>query len=254
MCRCIGLVVILVALASPLLLEFGRQNRVSKGSLPILVNEWRYKSFEDLPDLNGKVILVTGANVGLGKGAVLHMAKKDATVVMACRSEKKCAAAAEDIKAAYGKAKLVPMVVDLSSLKSVKAFCEAFLAKFDRLDSLMLNAGIMHPPFTLTEDGLESQFAVNHLAHFYMTKLLLPLVKASAPATIVSVSSNGHFGTYSEGVKLNVESLNDEGSYNSIAAYGQSKLCNVLFAQELHKRLRQDGVDNVFVNSLNPGM
>lgn len=191
--------------------------------------------------------------MGLGKSSALHMARKDATVIMACRSDKKCQAAAKDIKQSYAKAKVVPMVVDLSSLKSVKAFAKAFLAKYDRLDSLMLNAGIMHPPFTLTEDGLESQFHVNHLAHFYLTKLLLPLIKSSAPATIVSVSSNGHFGTYGEGVRLSLEALNDESKYNPIMGYGQSKLCNVLFAQELHRLLREEGVDNVFVNSLNPG-
>jgi len=110
----------------------------------------------------------------------------------------------------------------------------------------------MHPPFELTADGIESQFGVNHLAHFYLAKLLTPALEQGVPSTVVSVSSNGQFGTYPAGVHVTLEEINNKTLYSPFLAYGQSKLCNVLFAQELADRFSKSG-KQIFVNSLNPG-
>jgi WW domain-containing oxidoreductase len=150
--------------------------------------------------------------------------------------------------------RLVPMELELGSLASVKAFADTFLEKFGEqgLHSLVLNAGIMNPPFGLTTDGVEQQFGVNHLAHFFLAKLLTPVLKKAQPSTVVVVASNAQFLAHREGVHLTLEDINDKTKYDPIQAYGQSKLSNVIFAQELAARFAASG-DQIFVNSLNPG-
>uniref|UniRef100_A0A7S3PQ35 Uncharacterized protein n=1 Tax=Aplanochytrium stocchinoi TaxID=215587 RepID=A0A7S3PQ35_9STRA len=243
--------VALAAVLTPAILAILRENKVMKGTIPLLLNEINYK-YSDIPDLSGKIAIVTGANVGLGESTARYLALNKAHVVYACRSMEKCNKAIAKAKAVDKSISVEALQLDLGSLASVKSFAESFAKKFDKLHMLVLNAGIMHPPHTLTVDGIESQFAVNHLGHFYLTKLLTPQLENSQPATVVSVSSNGHFGSYSEGVRLNLEDLNDPAIYNYVMAYGQSKLANVLFAQEAAERWAKEG-KKIYVNSLNPG-
>jgi NAD(P)-dependent dehydrogenase (short-subunit alcohol dehydrogenase family) len=132
------------------------------------------------------------------------------------------------------------MELDLSSFKSIRAFAATFTAQHKSLDSLVLNAGVMMPPFTLTAEGLEMQIGTNHFGHQLLTSLLLPALEQHThdqSATVVAVSSAAHYDTYPEGVRLTLESLNDEATYIRPKAYGQSKLANVLFAQELAVRV-----------------
>lgn len=238
---------------------YGQNNNFLVGMIPILMNEEKIKE-TNIPDLTGKVIIVTGANSGLGKSTVKHLAKNGATVIMACRSSDKSHQAKQEIISeiknspfrSFKEEKLVELKLDLGSLKSVQNFSAAFLAKFDRLDSLILNAGIAQVPFGLTTDGLERHFGVNHAAHFYLTKLLLPLLEKSQPSTIVSVSSAIHHMSYETGVHLDVNKLNSPIGYAKFAAYGQSKLANLLFAQELSERLVKEKKE-IYVNAVHPG-
>lgn len=143
---------------------------------------------------------------------------------------------------------LVPMVMELGSLASVKQFAESFLSENPQLHSLVLNAGIMHTPYGLTADGIEQQFGVNHLAHFYLSKLLTPALQKAQPSTVVSVASNGQFASYKQGVHLTLDEINSKENYNNLLAYGQSKLSNVIFAQELGARFKAAG-ERIYVNS-----
>jgi len=138
----------------------------------------------------------------------------------------------------------------------VKDFSNIILSKYPKLDSLILNAGVMFGEFSLTKDGIENQFGTNHIGHFYLTKLLLPLVISSKPSTIVSVSSLAHWMSVSTsgGVYMSLEDINNQSLYSEYAMYGQSKLANILFVKELNRILREErGVNDVFVNVLHPG-
>merc|ERR1719354_940242 len=210
--------------------------------------------------LAGKVIIVTGANTGLGFSSVLKLVSKGAEVIMGCRSKARCNAAAEKamtkMEGVKGKGKVVPMIIDLNSFESIKKFSDEFFGKYNKLDSLMLNAGIMLTPYQLTEQGIESQIGVNHFGHFYLTHLLLPVLRQTAtptnPTTICSVSSSAHYRTYNHGVGASLEQLNDEENYQFQMAYGQSKLANVLFSLELAER-EKERESGVLVNVIHPG-
>jgi len=210
-------------------------------------------SIDAMPDLTGQTYLVTGANVGLGYWTARHLAASKATVVVACRSVAKCEAAAAEIRAAASHKGVHAMPLDLSSFKSVRAFAEQYTAGGFALDGLILNAGIMVPPFEKTAEGLESQIGVNHFGHFLLTKLLLPQLEAAAAqrgvATVVAVSSAAHFDSYKEGI-LSLDQMNDESTYVRTKAYGQSKLANVLFTQELADRVAASGI---LANAVHPG-
>jgi len=232
----------------------GTGNRLLMGIGPALHKGTAF-GFElaDMPDLTGKVILVTGANSGLGLATATHLAGKGATVVLGCRSKSKGQAAAKEIRDVHPKALLEPLALDLGSFTSIRDAAKEFTAKHDELHSLILNAGIGLPPFGLTEDGIEQQFGVNHIGHFLLTQLLLPTVEASstpaAPTTIVAVTSMAHFDSHPEGVHTTLAALNNKETYSPDKAYSQSKLANVLFAQELATRVK----NGVLVNSVHPG-
>lgn len=204
--------------------------------------------------LVGRTILVTGANTGLGYASVEYLALHGASVIMGCRTQKSCNEAAQRIKAEAPGSSLVPLVLDLGSFRSIKKFSEEVLEAAPKLHSLILNAGIYRHPFNLTKDGIETQIGVNHFGHAYLVQLLEARLKQSAskelPATIVVVSSAEHYNSYPEGVRLSLAALNDPTNYNPDKAYGQSKLANVLYAQELAERLRPSGI---LVNSVHPG-
>jgi NAD(P)-dependent dehydrogenase (short-subunit alcohol dehydrogenase family) len=191
-----------------------------------------------------KICVVTGGNTGIGKATVAGLAQRGATVVIACRDVGKGKAALEEIAATTGASELHVMRLDLASLESVRSFAAAFTARFTRLDVLVENAGVMTQKRQLTADGLEMNFGVNHVGHFLLTELLLPLLKASAPSRIVVVSSNMH----SSG-KIDFDDIAMEKSWSG--SYPRSKLANLLFVRALAKRL--DGT-KVVVNGLHPGV
>jgi NAD(P)-dependent dehydrogenase (short-subunit alcohol dehydrogenase family) len=176
---------------------------------------------------------------------------------MAVRNTGSGAKVKEDIVSKVPGAKLDVMELDLSSMDSVKKFASDFKSAGLPLNLLINNAGIMACPFMLSKDNIELQFATNHLGHFLLTKLLLDTMKSTSRESkregrIVNLSSEAHKYSYPEGVRLDKNKINDKSSYSSFRAYGQSKLCNVLHANELAKQLKEDGV-NITANSVHPG-
>ena len=197
----------------------------------------------DLPDLNGRRIVVTGANSGIGFAATRLFADAGATVVMACRTPDRARAAADRLRADLPDADLDPRACDLASLDSVADFAADYRADYDALDVLCNNAGVMAIPRSETADGFEEQFGVNHLGHFALTGHLLPALLASPDeARVVTQSSGLH-----ERGEMDFDDLMGERSYDKWAAYGQSKLANLLFAYELDRRADAAGLDLVSV-------
>jgi len=205
---------------------------------------------EDLPDLAGKTVVVTGGNSGIGYEAALQLARKRAHVILACRDRDKAGAARAAILAAApaaSAASIEVMALDLSSLASVRAFADAFLGRHRALHVLCNNAGVMALPFRRTADGFEMQLGTNHLGHFALTGLLLPCLLATEAARVVTVSSTAHkFGA------IRFDDLHWAGRYRKWGAYGQSKLANLLFTFELQRRLEAVGARQVSV-ACHPG-
>lgn len=199
----------------------------------MIENTW---TTEAISDQSGRVALITGANSGTGYETAKALAAKGATVVLACRNAEKAAQAAAQIKTAIPNARVETLALDLSSLPSVRAAAAAFLERFDRLDLLINNAGVMVPPYSKTVDGFESQLGTNHFGPFAFTGLLLGRLLATPGSRIVTMSSTAHrWG------RIHFEDLNWERGYRTWAAYGQSKLANLLFTYELQRRLRAAG-------------
>ncbi|KAG7234024.1 hypothetical protein INR49_005986 [Caranx melampygus] len=183
--------------------------------------------------LDGKTVLITGANTGIGKETSRELARRGARVVMACRDLTRAERAAEEIRRTTGNGNVVIRHLDLASLYSVRQFAKDFLDSEDRLDILINNAGVMMCPKWLTEDGFETQLAVNHLGHFLLTNLLLPKLKSSTPSRVVNVSSIAH-----KGGRIHLDDLFfSQRTYSPLESYRQSKLANVLFSRELARRL-----------------
>ena len=201
---------------------------------------------ENISDQKGKVVIITGASSGLGFEAAKVLATKNATVIVAVRSEEKGNNALETIKEETPNADIQVMLVDLSDLESVKKFADNFKKKFDKLDLLINNAGVMNPPYTKTKDGFELQFGTNHLGHFALTGHLIELIKKTPNSRIVNVASNAHkIG------KLNFDDLNWESrKYKPMRSYGDSKIANLYFTSELSKRLADK---NILVTAAHPG-
>jgi NAD(P)-dependent dehydrogenase (short-subunit alcohol dehydrogenase family) len=203
----------------------------------------------DIPDLDGKIAVVTGANSGLGFFTTLALASHGAHVVLACRAGDKTEAAIRDIRSSQPDAKLEFMPLDLSDLSSVRAFAAAFTARHPRLDILVNNAGVMALPLRRTKDGFEMQIGTNHLGHFALTALLFERLKATPGARVVNVASLAHRWTRA----LDPDDLNFEKSrYEKWDAYGKTKLANLVFTHELDRRLRKAGVP-VLVAAAHPG-
>lgn len=200
-------------------------------------------------DLSDRVYIVTGANSGSGFATSKQLAEQGAHVIGACRRVNAGEEAFADLGTIRGSVEI--MELDLASLTSVRRFAEAFLAKYDRLDGLVNNAGVMAPPKGKTEDGFETQFGINHLGHFLLTELLLDTLKASAPSRIVCVSSVAHAGMRGQPAEIDFDDLHyDKREYNATNAYAQSKLANVLHAVDLARRLEGTGVSAF---SVHPG-
>lgn len=189
-----------------------------------------------ISDQQNKLVLVTGANSGIGLETARELAGKGATVVMACRNLEKAEISAKDIMRSHVKARLDIRELDLTSLASVRAFAEKFKSDYHKLDILINNAGVMVPPFSTTEDGFELQFACNHLGHFALTGLLIELLLSSVNSRVVTVSSVAHrLG------KIDFDNLRGEKKYRASPAYCRSKLANMIFSRELQRRLSASG-------------
>ena len=197
-------------------------------------------------DIRGKTVLVTGATSGIGLEASVALARQGARVIMVGRNQAKTEAARADVASRSGSKEVSYLLADFASQASVRALANAVRSQADRLDVLVNNAGGVNKARTVTADGIETTFAVNHLGYFLLTNLLLDLVVKSAPARVVTVASVGHRrGT------LDFEDLGFErGGYSIMRAYSRSKLANILFANELARRRAGSGVTS---NSLHPG-
>lgn len=202
----------------------------------------------DVPDQSGKTFFITGANTGIGFEAAKVFAGKGARVLLGCRNAEKGKAALARIAGAHPAAEVVLVDIDLADLASVRKAAEV-VAQQPRLDVLVNNAGVMWNPKTITKDGFESQFGINHLGHFALTGLLLGKLEATAESRIVTVSSNGH--------KLGVQDIfwddiNADENYHPRRRYYASKLANLLFTYELERRLRAKGSSTIAV-AVHPG-
>ncbi|XP_061734386.1 retinol dehydrogenase 13 [Nerophis ophidion] len=196
--------------------------------------------------LDGKTVLITGANTGIGKETALDLAKRGARVILACRDMTKAYLAADYIRHTSGNSNVVVKKLDLASLRSVRDLVKDIQLTEERLDILINNAGIMMCPKWKTDDGYEMQFGINHLGHFLLTNLLAEMLKKSAPSRVVIVSSSAH-----EKGHIHFEDINLDQDYQCDVSYRQSKLANVLFCRELASRLQGTGV---MTYSLHPGV
>jgi NAD(P)-dependent dehydrogenase (short-subunit alcohol dehydrogenase family) len=191
----------------------------------------------EIPDQSGRVVVVTGANSGLGLETARELARAGATVVMTARDQAKADAARADIAESVPDADLDPRILDLASLDSVRAFAAALAADHPRIDVLVNNAGVMMPPRGETADGFELQFGTNHLGHFALTGLLLDALAAGGDgARVVTVSSLEHHPG-----SIRFDDLQSERKYSQRGAYQQSKFANAVFGLELDRRLRAAG-------------
>jgi NAD(P)-dependent dehydrogenase (short-subunit alcohol dehydrogenase family) len=197
-------------------------------------------------NMQRKVCLVTGASGGIGFVTARELAKMGATVVMVCRNRAKGEAAQAGIKALSGNDQVDLMVADLSRLSSVRRVTDEFKQKYAQLHVLINNAGGINAERKVTPDGLEETFATNYLAPFLLTELLLDVLKASAPARIVNVSSSGHTSAH-----IDFADLQGAHNYSFMKAYTQSKLAQVYFTYELADQLKDT---DVTVNALHPGL
>lgn len=187
-------------------------------------------------NLLGRTAIVTGSNTGLGFETALDLYQKGAKVYIACRNEEKALTAIEKMQSQGGSGELVFGQLDLSSLRSVKAFTDNILKKETRLDLLVNNAGVMIPPPSKTEDGFESQFGVNFVGAFALTGQLFDLLENTKGSRVVSLSSLAH-----RGANIDFDNFRLEKEYNNWREYGQSKLADLMFALEFDKRLKANG-------------
>ncbi|XP_022922238.1 short-chain dehydrogenase TIC 32, chloroplastic-like isoform X1 [Cucurbita moschata] len=207
-------------------------------------------------DGTGLTAIVTGASSGIGSETARVLALRGVHVIMGVRNLEAGRNVKETIVNENPSAKIDTMELDLSSMASVRKFASDYQSSGFPLNILINNAGIMATPFGLSKDNIEQQFATNHLGHFLLTDLLLENMKKTAVESekegrIVNVSSEAHRYTYPEGIQF--DGINDESRYNKMQAYGQSKLSNILHANELTRRFKEEGV-NITANSLHPGI
>ncbi len=196
--------------------------------------------------MQGKTVLITGANSGIGKETAVDLARAGATLVFTSRDPQKGEQAAADIRERSG-ADVTLMPLDLASLPSVRSFAADLLQRYDQLHVLINNAGLVLSERSETEQGFETTFGVNHLGHFLLTQLLLDRIKASAPARIVNVASRAHRFARNG---LDFDDLHLTKGYGGMKAYSRSKLANIYFTRELARRLQGAGVT---VNAVHPG-
>ena len=197
--------------------------------------------------MENKIVLVTGSTDGIGKQTALELAKKNAYVLIHGRNPGRCHKTIDEIKAISGNNKLKPFVADFSSLNQVRKLARQINRQFQHLDVLINNAGVSEKSYKESGDGLEMTFAVNHLAPFLLTLLLLDMIKQSPRGRIINVSSIAHYRIPG----IDFDDLDLKNNYNGYKAYCQSKLCNILFTYELAEQLKET---TVTVNCLHPGV
>jgi NAD(P)-dependent dehydrogenase (short-subunit alcohol dehydrogenase family) len=196
--------------------------------------------------LLGKNIMVTGATAGIGEVTALELARKGACVILVSRNREKCAAVANHIRQVTGNQQVDFLAADLSSQAQIRRLVNQFKERYSHLDVLINNAGAFFLRRSLSVDGIEMTLALNHLSYFLLTNLLLDILQASAPARVVNVASNAHFGA-----ALDFDNLQLDHGYLAFKAYGRSKFANVLFTYELARRIPDRGVT---ANVLHPGL
>jgi NAD(P)-dependent dehydrogenase (short-subunit alcohol dehydrogenase family) len=199
-------------------------------------------------NLQGRRVVITGANSGIGYEDARDLAKKGAEVIIAVRNIQKGTAAASAILKENPAAKIEVMELNLSDLHSIKNFANEYGRRYDSLDILINNAGVMVPPYEKTKDGFELQFGTNHLGHFALTGVLLPLLKKTPNSRVVTLSSIAH-----RGADIYFDNLDGSKGYKAMKFYGQSKLANLLFAKELDNRLKQHGI-SILSLAAHPGI
>ncbi|MCJ8728538.1 hypothetical protein PDJAM_G00005540 [Pangasius djambal] len=205
-----------------------------------------FRPWSSAVKLDGKTVVITGANTGIGRETAIDLAKRGMRVIIACRDMEKADAALKEIIEASGNQNVVCKKLDLADTSSIREFAQNINSEEKQLNILINNAGVMACPYGKTADGFEMQIGVNHMGHFLLTFLLIDLLKRSAPARIVTVSSMAHkWGT------INLDDINSEKSYDKSKAYSQSKLANVLFTRCLAKKLQGTGVTTYV---LHPGV
>lgn len=195
--------------------------------------------------MTGKRVLVTGATGGIGYETARAIAKEGAELIIVGRNAEKTKTVTEELKTASGNQNISFLLADLSSMAAVRKLAADFLAKYDRLDVLVNNAGGVNMTSEKTVDGFELTFAANHLSYFLLTNLLVPALEKAAPSRVVCVASEAH-----RGATIDFDDLMTQ-PYSSFKAYGRSKLANILFGRELAKRLEKK---RITVNSLHPGV
>lgn len=193
-------------------------------------------TLQAIPDQSDRVVVVTGATSGTGYETAKVLASRGARVILACRNAMKADEAARRIQRIHRGSRVETQLLDLASLASVREAAGAIQARHDRLDLLINNAGVMVPPYGRTEDGFETQIGTNHFGHYLFTGLLLDRLRATPGSRIVTMSSSAHRIGH-----IHFEDLHFEHRYRAWAAYGQSKLANLLFTYELQRRLKAAG-------------
>jgi retinol dehydrogenase 12 len=195
--------------------------------------------------MQSKTVLISGATAGIGLVTARELARKGAHVTIVSRSAEKCVRIVEEIKSETSNPNIAFIAADLSIKDEIHRAAYEFKKQHTRLDVLINNAGGVFMSRQVSKDGLEMTFALNHLNYFLLTHLLLDVLKSSAPARIINVSSDAH-----RGAKIRLEDIQNQKNYSGFGAYSQSKLCNILFTYELARRLEGSGVT---VNALHPG-
>ncbi len=205
-------------------------------------------NINDVPSQKGRIAVVTGANTGLGYETALALAEKEATVVMACRNVTKAEAAKQKILKQVPNATIDILEIDLSKLASVRVAAKNYKAKYNQLDLLINNAGVMMPPYQKTEDGFELQMGANYFGHFLLTGLLLDTIEKTPKSRIVTLSSLAH-----RNGEIHFDDMHFENKYDKVKAYAQSKLACLMFTYELERRLRKGNYQTISVAS-HPGI
>ena len=197
------------------------------------------------PGMNGKTVVITGANTGIGRATAEDLARRGAEVTMICRSKERGEAACAELRAATKNERVGLVVADLAELKDVRRAAEEVKQRHPKINVLINNAAVFLPKREVTSDGLEKTFATNYLSHFLLTHLLLDNLKAGAPSRIINVA------TQTRGISVNFDDLQLEKKYSIMSAVGPTKMAMILHAQELAKKLEGSGVT---VNALHPGL
>lgn len=204
-------------------------------------------AFSDIPKMDGKTVIVTGANSGIGAVTARELGRAGATVILACRNAEKAKESIESLLLAVPAGDFRFLALDLADLASVRRFTSEFKEEHANLDLLINNAGVMVPPYSMTQQGFEMQLGTNHLGHFALTGLLIDRLTSTAGSRVVNVASNAHkFG------RIQFDDLQSERRYRRWAAYGQSKVANLLFHFELGRRLSRGG-HSLLTTAAHPG-